>query len=480
MRTNLNLQTLALAGGLLVGCNAEETNLRTDQNSQMVDVGFSVGGDQGFGLAALSISEFTGALSCTGPNNPVTRNINSTSVSSNTVSTQLLAGATGCVIKLFSFKAGGMNFTSSSANPFSGTYAQGTTANFQSTDGSTNYLVSVSSAQLPSPLTTASTVQYSVTQGRESGGIVDVSTPNIATTNARFSINGDATPELRLISAETMAFDALNLGLTLIFECSSNIVGTSMAATCAGDALNAFKVGLGPKPATIDATTLNAILSAQGGAVSFLSTAADVEFMPLNSTRAPRGGFRITRSLSAWGIADTNALLTQRLAVVARTTPMPATSFNYTVFGTGHSWTLNNSITMPTALVSGSCTGAKYVRDTTYQGLYVAAVLCETAPTAKIKLLLAAAAAGPYREIADTAGHGQDWCELVNPNFTLPNEDDITSGGCPTCEIGSNSRVAAAPFYARNRFGENFVLTTSAPVFGTQSSPYVKCGVNVP
>jgi hypothetical protein len=323
-------------------------------------------------------------------------------------------------------------------------------------------------------------VQYSISQGSEFSGEVDVATPNIATTNASFSINGDATPELRLKSAETMAFDAVNLGLTLTFECSANIVGTSMAATCAGDALNAFKIGLGAKPATIDAASLNAILSAQGGAVSFLSTATDVVFLPLSSASAPRGGFKISRSLSAWGIADSNALIAPRLAVVARTAPMPATSFNYTVLGTGHSWTLNNSITMPTALVSGSCTGAKYVRNTTYQGLYVAAVLCETAPTAKIKLLLAAAAAGPYREIADTAGHGQDWCELVNPNFTLPNPDDITSGGCATCEIGSNFIVAAAPFYARGSLGQSFTLTTTAPVWGTQSSPYVKCGVTVP
>jgi hypothetical protein len=45
-------------------------------------------------------------------------------------------------------------------------------------------------------------------------------------------------------------------------------------------------------------------------------------------------------------------------------------------------------------------------------------------------------------------GHGQDHCELVNPAFTIPNED-ITSGGCTSCSVGGVVDVMDVPVFAR-------------------------------
>jgi hypothetical protein len=58
------------------------------------------------------------------------------------------------------------------------------------------------------------------------------------------------------------------------------------------------------------------------------------------------------------------------------------------------------------------------------------------------KLHLSATRDGSVLEIADDAGYGQDHCELVNPAFTIPDEDDIQSGGSTDCSLGQS--VAAA------------------------------------
>jgi hypothetical protein len=452
------------------GCDdGDVVSLRTDGSQSTVDVALDVGAEQGFSLADLKVSAFSGSVRCAGPR-PVELPIGAAPV-------QMVAGATGCIIKLSSFTLDGQVFSPTDADGFA-TYAMNDSATFQNEDRSVLFKVKVASAQLPSPLIVPTNVQYYVTQGTEDSGNVNVSNSTISTTNANLSVGGSRTPELRLAGAKTVVFDGSSIGLTLTYECSTGIVGTGMTATCAGDRLNAFKVGIGAVPARISDITLNAILN---GPVKFLTSAADVNFIAKNSSEAPNGGFKVNRKLSDWSIADLAALSVPRYAVIALANPAVATSFNYSSFSApAFSWRLNNGISIPGPLVAGSCNGAKYVRSTTYKGLYVAAIHCSNEPKSKVKLLLAASAAGPYREIGDEAGHGQDHCELMNPSFTLPNSDDINSGNCQTCEIGSNPKVAASPFYHRSNLGDNFVLQTTAPAVSQQSSPFLNCGVDLP
>ena len=85
---------------------------------------------------------------------------------------------------------------------------------------------------------------------------------------------------------------------------------------------------------------------------------------------------------------------------------------------------------------------------------------------------------GTYYQIADYAGHGQDQCELVNPNFSIPNEDDITSGGCSTCLLGSLVDVQNEQVFARARFGEVFKFVTSV-FWGDLTTNSYSCGVPI-
>jgi hypothetical protein len=86
---------------------------------------------------------------------------------------------------------------------------------------------------------------------------------------------------------------------------------------------------------------------------------------------------------------------------------------------------------------------------------------------------------GPFLEIADFAGHGQDHCELVNPAFKIPNEDDITSGGCTTCSVGPLVDLIGVPVYARSRFGEPFQRVQSR-YWADLSTTFYSCGISIP
>jgi hypothetical protein len=463
------LTSIIAASSFIAACDDENVNLRTSGSQSTVDVALDVGAEEGFALANINVSAYTGSVRCAGPR-PVELPIGDGAV-------QLVAGATGCIIKLASFTLDGQVFLPTATDGFS-TYAMNDSATFVNNDRSVVFKVRVASAQLPSPLIVPTNVQYQVTQGTEASGNVNITNSTISTTNANFSVGGSRTPELRLAAVKTVVFDATNIGLTLTYECSTGIVGSGMTATCAGDRLNAFKVGIGAVPATISDVTLNAIVD---GPVKFLTSASEVEFLAKSSSEAPNGGFKVNRKLSDWSIADIAALSVPRYAVIALATPAVATSFNYSSFSApAFSWRLNNEISVPGPLVAGSCSGAKYVRSTTYKGLFVAAIHCSNEPKSKVKLLLAASAAGPYREIGDENGHGQDHCELMNPSITLPNSDDINSGNCQTCDIGGAPQVAGSPFYVRANLGNDFVLRTTAPSPGHYSTPFVNCGVNLP
>jgi len=118
------------------------------------------------------------------------------------------------------------------------------------------------------------------------------------------------------------------------------------------------------------------------------------------------------------------------------------------------------------------CSGPTFRRfDATYD-LWVGLVSCG----AGYRFYLSDQKEGPYLPAADGAGHGQDLCELVNPAFVLPNEDDISSGDCSGCSIGSNYSFVAGEIYGRAAFGEHFTRT-EAPASGNYQSSVIACGV---
>jgi hypothetical protein len=122
------------------------------------------------------------------------------------------------------------------------------------------------------------------------------------------------------------------------------------------------------------------------------------------------------------------------------------------------------------------CFGQNFVKFVPAYQKWVGARLCSSD---RYKLFLADTREGAFIELADTAGHGQDHCELINPSFLITSEDDIQSGGCRTCDIGPNGSVEGQPVFARARFGQNFQLASSASA-GTRSAEWIECGVSIP
>lgn len=122
------------------------------------------------------------------------------------------------------------------------------------------------------------------------------------------------------------------------------------------------------------------------------------------------------------------------------------------------------------------CSGSRYVGYSQKYGVWVGAVLCGSSTT--YKLYMSSTETGTYLQIADYAGHGQDQCELVNPTFTLPNEDDITSGTCKNCAIGGVVDVQDEQVYARSRLGELFTSVTSRFWADLTTNSY-SCGVSI-
>ncbi len=123
-----------------------------------------------------------------------------------------------------------------------------------------------------------------------------------------------------------------------------------------------------------------------------------------------------------------------------------------------------------------TCTGARYIRHDDQYGVWVGAILC--GPNS-YKLYMSDVADAPFLEIADYAGHGQDHCELVNPAFTIPDEDDITSGGCTTCSVGDLVDPIGVPVFARAQFGEPFARVTSQ-FWADLTTTVYSCGVAIP
>jgi hypothetical protein len=130
-----------------------------------------------------------------------------------------------------------------------------------------------------------------------------------------------------------------------------------------------------------------------------------------------------------------------------------------------------------TTFSPAQCTGDRYVRFDDKYGVFVGAVLC--GDSRHYKLYMSDRVTAPFLEIADFAGHGQDHCELVDPQFTIPDEDDITSGGCTDCSVGAVIDINGPPVYARATFGTPFQRGTSGFWADLTNAQY-SCGVSIP
>ena len=126
------------------------------------------------------------------------------------------------------------------------------------------------------------------------------------------------------------------------------------------------------------------------------------------------------------------------------------------------------------------CAGVVHVIYNATYDRWIQVVLCSAQ---RYDLLMGDSEAGPFYKIGDGAGHGQDHCELVNPTFTIPDEDDINSGTCSTCAVASAGSVAnnpelyLMPMYYRSVFGEPFAFDPTIDAPGIWTSCWYQCGV---
>jgi hypothetical protein len=126
-----------------------------------------------------------------------------------------------------------------------------------------------------------------------------------------------------------------------------------------------------------------------------------------------------------------------------------------------------------------TCKGDRYVKWADAYSLFVGVQLCEE--PGRYKIYLSATREGEYDEIADTAGDGEDHCELVNPAFRIPNEDNIKSGGCSSC--ANDPAIDFDPpqemVWSRADYGLPFTFGPM-PRQNYYSSNWYECGVTVP
>lgn len=125
-----------------------------------------------------------------------------------------------------------------------------------------------------------------------------------------------------------------------------------------------------------------------------------------------------------------------------------------------------------------SCNGPQAIRYDGRQGLWVGVVSCGGT---SLRMYLSPNDTGPYVQATDLAGHGQDHCELIQPGFQLPNEDDITSGGCLGCATSRNLPIENVPAFGRAFLGDSFQFYRQTGAWSWQTSqidcdtPVVPC-----
>ncbi len=117
-----------------------------------------------------------------------------------------------------------------------------------------------------------------------------------------------------------------------------------------------------------------------------------------------------------------------------------------------------------------ACDGPSFRRFDASYGLWVGLVSCGVG----YRFYLSESQEGPFLPAADGGGHGQDLCELVDPSFTITNDDDIQSGGCTACSIGRNYSFVAGEVFGRSTIGQPF-SRAEAPAWGNYQSSVITC-----
>jgi hypothetical protein len=132
---------------------------------------------------------------------------------------------------------------------------------------------------------------------------------------------------------------------------------------------------------------------------------------------------------------------------------------------------------------SAPCSGTTRTFKNAKYNKWVKVVLCSSQ---RYDILMSESESGPFHKVGDSGGHGQDHCELVNPNFAdLRSDDDVTSGNCPSCAVQSAGSVTNIPdiygkkIYLRSRWGQPFELV-DATAITTHTSCWYECGVSFP
>ncbi len=142
-------------------------------------------------------------------------------------------------------------------------------------------------------------------------------------------------------------------------------------------------------------------------------------------------------------------------------------------------WTGHNFIS---DVQDNPCDGDRYIRFNEAYGLYVGVALCSST---RYKIYLGPSPDGVFQQIGDYAGHGQDHCELVNPAFEIPNEDEITSGGCTACQTSVEGgewylNPVGTQGYSRATFGAPFEFVPDWPEYNLYTASWYECGVAIP
>lgn len=203
------------------------------------------------------------------------------------------------------------------------------------------------------------------------------------------------------------------------------------------------------------------------------SDASSIQTLP---TQTPSGAGPGAPTAGTSGSGLPGASPTPTLAVVGTCSEVPRTVESIATLLT---WTRKDDVTLGDSIaMDPACTGPTYVAFNDKHRLHVAALQCGGA--GKYKLLLASSLEGTYYEISDGGGHGQDHCELIKPGFRLPNDDEITSGGCTKCEVGAFGSVLGRPTFNRDCGGEAFTFLPNATSAGDLSPAFYRCDVDIP
>ena len=125
----------------------------------------------------------------------------------------------------------------------------------------------------------------------------------------------------------------------------------------------------------------------------------------------------------------------------------------------------------------------KYIHFHSRYERYVGVISCDK--PGRYKIFLGNSPSDPFFQIGDNSGHGQDHCELVNPNFRITADDDITSA-CPECDIktiqvGSLDLENIKGYY-RQGFGDDFLCyrNTGRIAFWWDAVNWYECGIELP